>query len=100
MSFAPQQQPTGPNRQERQSEMEAITLQQERDEEERIRLAEEEAKNKAERERLLKEQQARTLAAQQAAEATAISASTTSKPNEIEETVKIKTNPITGEQTT
>ncbi len=100
MSFAPQQQPTGPNRQERQSEMEAITLQQERDEEERIRLAEEEAKNKAERERLLKEQQARTLAAQQAAEATAFSANTTSKPNEIEETVKIKTNPITGEQTT
>ena len=99
MSFAPQQ-PPGPNRQERQSEMEAITLQQERDEEERIRLAEEEAKNKAEAERLLKEQQARTLAAQQAAEATAFSANTTSKPTEIEETVKIKTNPVTGEQTT
>ena len=99
MSFAPRQQP-GPSRQERQSEMEAITIQQERDEEERRLRAEEEAKNKAERERLMKEQQTAALATQQAAEASAISASTTSKPTEIEETVKIKTNPITGEQTT
>ena len=57
-------------------------------------------KTKLNAERLLKEQQARTLAAQQAAEATAFSANTTSKPTEIEETVKIKTNPVTGEQTT
>lgn len=99
MSFAPRQQP-GPSRQQRQSEMEAITIQQERDEEERRRRAEEEERNKAERERLMKEQQAAALATQQAAEASAISASTTSKPTEIEETVKIKTNPITGEQTT
>jgi hypothetical protein len=95
MSFAPRQQP-GPSRQERQSEMEAITIQQERDEEERRLRAEEEAKNKAERERLMREQQAAAVAV----EASAFGANTTSKPTEIEETVKIKTNPITGEQTT
>ena len=95
MSFAPRQQP-GPSRQERQSEMEAITIQQERDEEERRLRAEEEAKNKAERERLMKEQQAAALAV----EASAFGANTTSKPTEIEETVKVKTNALTGEQTT
>jgi hypothetical protein len=100
MSFGAQPTQSGPSRQQRQSEMEAISIQRERDEEERLRREAEEANVKAERERLLVEQQETAKATQLAAETSAIATQVTSKPTEIEETIKITTDPITGVQKT